>query len=258
MTSKELEKFSDTEYRKAFVASQINIGIPFQIRGLMKAHGWTQEKLAERADMAQPRISAMLKPGKVRPNIETLRRLASAFDCGLLVRFAPYGELVKWSDQFDPDNFRVPSFQDDPAFKGETEETKLAAIAGSLPKGGALQRMARGELKQEDLTWLGNSIEVASQIAASVRATQERAVAAIREMQQSPPFTGLQPPETLNVFASDSTAVDDTVGVMRSENTGMSPRGQSGLYLIVNNDVRKPAAVALNPDSVKKYSAVAR
>jgi transcriptional regulator with XRE-family HTH domain len=100
-------KLRNPEYRKAFVVAHINIGIPFQIRALMKSGGrnWTQDELARRTGMLQPRISAMLKPGKTRPNIETLRRIAEAFDCGLMVRFVPFRELVKWSEQFDPDKF---------------------------------------------------------------------------------------------------------------------------------------------------------
>ena len=113
MISKLWTKFRDREYRKAFVASQINIGIPFQIRALMKSNGrnWTQEELARRTGMLQPRISAMLKPGKTRPNIETLRRIAEAFDCGLMVRFVPFSTLALSSEQFDPETFDVLSFE---------------------------------------------------------------------------------------------------------------------------------------------------
>ncbi|MGH9615058.1 MAG: helix-turn-helix domain-containing protein [Bryobacteraceae bacterium] len=117
MISKKIaDKLQGQEYRSAFVASQINVGIPFQIKALMKARGWTQEQLAERTGMLQPRISAVLKPGKVRPNIETLRRFAEAFDCGLLVRFAPYSELARWSEDFNPERFNVPSFKEDTGF----------------------------------------------------------------------------------------------------------------------------------------------
>lgn len=117
MISKLTEKLKDREYRKAFVASQINVGIPFQIRGLLKSHpGWTQATLAERAGMLQPRISGLMTPGKVRPNIETLRRIAEAFDCGLIVRFAPFSELARWSEEFDPDEFYVPEFANDTGF----------------------------------------------------------------------------------------------------------------------------------------------
>jgi transcriptional regulator with XRE-family HTH domain len=114
--SKIAEKLKELAYRKAYIASQINIGIPFQIRALMKARGWTQETLAEKTGMLQPRISGLMKPGKTRPNIETLRRVAEAFDCALLVRFAPFSELAKWAENFEPDSFNVPSFNDDVGF----------------------------------------------------------------------------------------------------------------------------------------------
>lgn len=110
MISKLFSKLRDATYRRAFVASQISIGIPFQIRGLMKSRGWKQSELAERTGMLQPRISAMLKPGKTKPNVETLRRIAEAFDCALMVRFVPFSELVNWSERFNADFFDVPSF----------------------------------------------------------------------------------------------------------------------------------------------------
>ena len=111
------EKLRDPEYRKAFVASQINIGIPFQIRAMLRNRpGWTQETVAQRAQMLQPRISGLMTPGKTRPNIETLRRIAEAFDCGLIVRFAPFSELARWLEEFDPESFNVPSFDEDPGF----------------------------------------------------------------------------------------------------------------------------------------------
>lgn len=105
-----VEKLRDPEYRKAFVASQINVGIPFQIRALLKARGKTQGWLAEKTGMLQPRISGLMNPGKTRPNIETLRRIAEAFDCGLGVRFVPFTELAGWSEKFDPESFNVPDF----------------------------------------------------------------------------------------------------------------------------------------------------
>jgi transcriptional regulator with XRE-family HTH domain len=122
MAPRVVDKLADPEYRKAFVASQISIGIPFQIRGLLKSRpGWTQATLAERTGMAQPRISELMTPGKVRPNIETLRRIAEAFDCGLVVRFAPFSELAEWWEKFDPVSFSVPSFADDLKTEGQGE-----------------------------------------------------------------------------------------------------------------------------------------
>jgi transcriptional regulator with XRE-family HTH domain len=122
------EKLHDQGYRKAFVASQINFGVPFQLRALLKARGKTQEWLAEEAGMLQPRISGLLTPGKTRPNIETLRRLAEAFDCGLAVRFVPFSELTAWSEGFDPESFYVPSFDDDPGFVERTEPARSGIV----------------------------------------------------------------------------------------------------------------------------------
>src|SRR5579871_2247028 len=115
MTSKTREKLQDPEYRRAFIGSQINIGIPFQIRALLKSRGKNQGWLAEKTGMLQPRISGLMTPGKTRPNIETLRRIAEAFDCGLAVRFVPFRDLVDWSERFDPDTFAVPDFDADMA-----------------------------------------------------------------------------------------------------------------------------------------------
>ena len=110
MISSIVEKLRDPEYRHAFVASQMNVGIPFQIRALLKARGRTQDWLAKKTGMLQPRISGLMRPGKTRPNIETLRRVAEAFDCGLAVRFVPFTELAEWSERFDPESFNVPDF----------------------------------------------------------------------------------------------------------------------------------------------------
>lgn len=110
MTLEELKELKDPEYRKEVVAAEMEMALPFQIRAIMKSRHWTQADLAAKTGMKQPRISALLKPGKVRPNIETLRRLAEAFDCALLVNFAPFSKLFEWQDSFDPDTFGVPSF----------------------------------------------------------------------------------------------------------------------------------------------------
>jgi hypothetical protein len=63
--------------------------------------------------MKQSRISAIETVGQTKLTIETLKRLASAFDCALAVRFVSFGELGKWTAAFDPDNFSVPSFEDE-------------------------------------------------------------------------------------------------------------------------------------------------
>ncbi|SPE32959.1 hypothetical protein SBA6_230008 [Candidatus Sulfopaludibacter sp. SbA6] len=100
----------DKDYRHGLIDAQIEIDLPFQIRALRKQEELTQPQLADLAGMKQSRISKMEKPGGARFTLETLRRLAKALDVALIIRFAPFGELVAWSNEFDPDSFVVPSF----------------------------------------------------------------------------------------------------------------------------------------------------
>lgn len=160
-TSKASEKLSDPEYRRAFVSSQINVGIPFQLRAMMKTRGWTQGDLAKRSDMLQPRISGLLTPGRTRPNIDTLRRLAEAFDCALMVRFVPFSELVKWSEDFDPEIFVVPEFEHDTGFV----ERKQPTLAGmSTANVGVLSMAAGGRTAGRSLEEIGNTPAVQSSL----------------------------------------------------------------------------------------------
>ncbi len=116
-----INELREKKYRDAYVASQIRISIPFQIRGLRKSRGWNQEFLANEARMAQPRISEMEKPGERRLTIETLLRIASAFDVALQVRFVPFSQIIEDDKSFDPDNFEIKTF--------ETEINELAEAA---------------------------------------------------------------------------------------------------------------------------------
>jgi transcriptional regulator with XRE-family HTH domain len=117
MTSKLREKLQEKTYRDAFVASQIRIALPFQIRALREQRGWTQAQLAEKAGMLQPRISAMERPGGSKFTLETILRVAAALDIAFIGRFASFSELVGWTESFSPDIFMIPSFENDPGFQ---------------------------------------------------------------------------------------------------------------------------------------------
>jgi transcriptional regulator with XRE-family HTH domain len=108
-----VEAMKDKGYRHGMANAQIEIDLPFQIRALRKQRGWTQPELAAKAGMKQPRISNVEKPGVTHFSLETLRRLAEAFDVALVVRFAPFSELLDWSQRFSPDDFAIQSFGDE-------------------------------------------------------------------------------------------------------------------------------------------------
>jgi transcriptional regulator with XRE-family HTH domain len=140
------------EYRDAFVDSEISVGLPFQIRALREQRTWSQKELAEATSMLQPRICAMEQAGYGNFTLNTLKKLAAAFDVGLVVRFAPFGEMVNWADNFSPDTFSVPSSKDDPVLvhggnradirSGQSVSSTIMAQAEQVIKNSSLFREA--------------------------------------------------------------------------------------------------------------------
>ncbi len=111
--SKLWRKLRNKAYRDGYTEAQLSIEVPFQVRALRKARGWTQAQLAERCGIPQARISHIEQPGRDPLSLRTLYRLSAAFDVGLLVQFVPFSELVSRGAAFDPKTFRVPSFEED-------------------------------------------------------------------------------------------------------------------------------------------------
>ena len=99
----------DEEYRRAFVTD--DTGLAFQIKLLRDKKGWTQAELGERAGgKRQESISQWEDPSYGKYSLSTLKDLAIAFDVGLMVRFAPFSELVKWNTNLTPERIAPPSF----------------------------------------------------------------------------------------------------------------------------------------------------
>jgi transcriptional regulator with XRE-family HTH domain len=93
-----LEEINEPEYRRAFVEGHAKDTIAFQIRQLRNARDWEQRDLARELGnpKLQPMISRYENPDYGRYSISTLLDLAAAFDVALVVRFAPFSELVEW------------------------------------------------------------------------------------------------------------------------------------------------------------------
>ena len=124
-----IAELKNKEYRDAFVSEHIDTGIPFQVRALREQRGLTQKELAERAGMKQERISAIENPNyKNAFTLSTLKRLASAFDIALIVRFAPISQLVDWELKLSPESLQAVSFNEDPYFREEEAANKSAIL----------------------------------------------------------------------------------------------------------------------------------
>lgn len=132
--SKLWRKLRNKEYRDGYTEAQLSIEVPFQIRALRKARGWTQAQLAERCGIPQAQISHIEQPGRNPLSLRTLYRLASAFDVGLLVQFVSFSELVHYEEAFDPNTFHVPSFKEDQLETVSTSATLLSPQSESTFK----------------------------------------------------------------------------------------------------------------------------
>lgn len=107
------------EYRDAYVLEHIKNGVAFQIRALREERDWTQEKLGEMAQKPRNVISRLEDPNYGKATLATLQELASAFDCGLLIKFVPFSRLVREYDDVAPTTLSA---------KSVTEESEIAAL----------------------------------------------------------------------------------------------------------------------------------
>lgn len=106
-------KFKIKAYRDAFVASQLQTNVAAQIVTMREDRNWTQQQLADETGMSQPRISLLEDPSYDKMTLSTLKRLASAFDVGIVVRFVSFSDVLRWAETAETEKFSVQSFEVD-------------------------------------------------------------------------------------------------------------------------------------------------
>jgi len=109
------QSLKDREYRHQFVDEEINVGIAFQIRSLRNRQNLEQVELAKLSGIKQPLISSWENPNYGKCTLSTLKKLAKAFDVGLLVRFVPFSTLVDWTTNLTSDVIAPPNFKEEEA-----------------------------------------------------------------------------------------------------------------------------------------------
>jgi transcriptional regulator with XRE-family HTH domain len=104
--------------RQRFVESHLAKTIAYQLRAMRDERGMRQEELAAAVGMNQNGISRLESPEYGKPTLTTLKRLAAAFDVGLVVRFVPFSQLTSWvsgtayiDKGLSWDSLAVPSFE---------------------------------------------------------------------------------------------------------------------------------------------------
>jgi transcriptional regulator with XRE-family HTH domain len=104
-------------YRHAYADESLNIAIATQIKVLREMREWKQGDLARHAEMTQPMISRYENVNYSSWSLNTLKKLALAFDVWLDVRFRSFGELVRTTEEFSRESLQVPKFDDDSFFR---------------------------------------------------------------------------------------------------------------------------------------------
>jgi transcriptional regulator with XRE-family HTH domain len=99
--------------RIRFVESHVAKTIAFQVQSMRAKKGWTQEHLASRLGSNQNAVYRLENPYYGKQTLTTLRKVAAEFDVALIVRFAPFSELVDWVGGLSSESLTVPSFDED-------------------------------------------------------------------------------------------------------------------------------------------------
>lgn len=164
-----LEEIKEPEYRRGLVEGHAKDTIAFQIRQLRKVREWEQRDLAKKLGNAklQPMISRYENPDYGRYSISTLLDLAAAFDVALVIRFAPYSELIEWDLSSTRSTLCPPSYDEDRQLQrlaeyasgsmatlgsmGSGREDDVTARRGAAPLGGGRQ-----EEEQQLMTYIAH------------------------------------------------------------------------------------------------------
>lgn len=100
------QDFRDEDYAYAYVEDFLNAEIATQIKVLREQRDCTQQQLAERAGMQQPRLSLLEDVNYGAWSIKTLKKLARALDVTLKVSFESFGSRIN-----DIANFKREALQ---------------------------------------------------------------------------------------------------------------------------------------------------
>ncbi len=111
-------------YRDSFVASQLRTSLAAQIVTMREDRGLTQQQLADATGMSQPRISLLEDPSYDKMSLSTLKRLASALDVAIVVRFVAFSDVLRWTNTASPEGLGAVSFEDDHPPEAETQITQ--------------------------------------------------------------------------------------------------------------------------------------
>lgn len=109
-SAKALEEFQDKEFRYAFIKETLRSRIAIQIRALRKQHGLSQKQLGELTGKHQHGISRLEDIAYGCLSVNTLLKLAEAYDVALIVEFCSFPRFTKDTEYMNETALEVSSF----------------------------------------------------------------------------------------------------------------------------------------------------
>ena len=103
----------DPEYRQEFISSEIDIGLPMQLREMREARGLETELCGGKDRDQQPRFSLMESRATGNFSLNTLKKMAALFDAGPDVSFVPWGEMIDFVESMSHRRLSILSFGDE-------------------------------------------------------------------------------------------------------------------------------------------------
>lgn len=90
--------------------------IPFQLRTLRRAQNLSQEELSKRSRITQGVLSRAEDPDYGNLTLNTIGRIASGLDVAVIIKFVPFSELLKYTEEMTEDEFsKVQTFEQEDA-----------------------------------------------------------------------------------------------------------------------------------------------
>jgi transcriptional regulator with XRE-family HTH domain len=108
---RERPEWADPEYRRGYMDASIEEGLAWQIRANREQRKLTQGELGAIIGTTQSGIHRFEDPEYGKHSIETLVKLAHAFDCALSVKFVPYSQLALESEDLSPEALHAESYE---------------------------------------------------------------------------------------------------------------------------------------------------
>ncbi|HME57980.1 MAG TPA: helix-turn-helix transcriptional regulator [Terracidiphilus sp.] len=154
---------SNQKSRTAYIKAKLAVLVPAQIRALrLKSTNPPmpfQRDLARESEIKQQsRISMLETPGAANITLETLAKIAAGLRVGVIIKFVPFSDMLRWENSFSPEDDvirleRDYKFLTPDAFHAEDAQ----AIAGAAESGGNVA--AESKRKPMAREWAASAVE---------------------------------------------------------------------------------------------------